>query len=253
MSKSTKILLKESESLPQSLMFSAANEYTLSTLTDFAESLLDDVTDAVFESDIATKIPVIGGLVAMGKGMLILRDRRYANKLVYFLTETSKASKADKEKFRQKLNENPKECKKAGEVLMDILDKVTSIEKAIMLGKVVRASMNDPEVTFDHVITLSEMIEKAYLKDLTALSKGKKNGIQGWDDTHLESVGIKKPMRVEDVNSAIDAAISQLKQETPALQDRSTQNGYTILYKPEIVESGFTDMGSLLVRILQEY
>ncbi len=238
----------EPESLSQSLLTSAANDYTAGSLIEFGESLLDDATDSVLKSDIATKVPVVSILVAIGKGILNFRDRRYASKLVNFLAVTSKASPEDKEKYRNKLDASPDECKKAGETLLDILEKLTSIEKAIMVGKVFRAFMHDDAMTTNHVITLSEMIEKAYLSDLVELSKVQ-TGIGQWDDTHLESVGIKKPMRVEDVNKAINAAMARMLKQMPVLREGPIND----TEEPQVIESGFTEMGDMLIRILRTY
>lgn len=240
---------QEPESLSQSLMRSVANDYMSSSLIEFGESLLDDATDSVLNSDIATKIPVIGTFVAIGKGILNFRDRRYASKLVNFLAVTSKASWEDKEKYRNKLDARPSECNKAGETLLDILEKITSIEKAGMVGKVFLAFMHEDAMTTDHVITLSEMIEKAYLSDLLALSKISEISIGQWDDTHLESVGIKKPMRVEDVNKAINAAMARMLKQMPVIREGPIND----TEEPQVIESGFTEMGDILIRILRTY
>lgn len=234
------------ENLPDSLMHSVINGYTADALADFGESMLDDLTNAVIDSDIVTDIPVIKSIVGLGKASVNFRDRRYLSKLVSFLSETAKASPEDKAKYREKLDKNPEECKKAGQTILDIIDKITSTQKAIMVGKVFRAFMHEEGLTTAQLVTLCEMIEKGYVDDLIELSK-KEDG--RWNDAHLESVGIKKPMRVEDINKAINAAMARMLKQMPVIREGSINDEE----EPQVVQSGFTEPGDLLRRILQTY
>jgi hypothetical protein len=203
------------------------------------------MTDSVIKSDLLNQIPVLSSLMALGGGYFNFRDKRYANKLLHFLAETTQSSEEDKKNYREKLDTNPKEGRKAGEVLLDNLDKITSVEKATMIGQVFRAFMHEDKIKTEDVITLSEMIEKAYIRDLLAL----KEDSGEWDDTYLESVGIKKPMRTEDINEAISNAVDKVMQEIPIARETPKYD----IPGHEIMESGLTDMGFLLKRILQEY
>ncbi len=240
---------QKTESLPTSIMNSVANEYTRDLLVDLGESLVDNFTDSVIKSEIVAKIPVINLILAFSKGVMNYRDRIYVNKILNFLAETSKASGADRTKYRVKLDSSPDESKKVGETVLDILDKITDLQKTVMIGKVFRAYMHEDGVTNDDVLTLSQMIEKAYLSDLIALSI--KDGESGnrWNDANLESVGIKKPMRVEDINKAINAAMARMLKQMPVIREGPINDSE----EPQVIESGFTDRGTLLKRILQEY
>jgi len=199
--KKTIVVQKTEESLSKSLINSVSSDYSSDSLIEFGESIVDDITGACFHSELITKIPIISMLLAFNKGVLNFRDRRYLNKILNFLSETSGASNEDKKKYLIKLDNNPDECKRAAETLLDILDKITSLEKASMVGKVFRAFMHEDEISTDNVVILSEMIEKAYLNDLISLGSTKPN--EWLDDANLESVGIKQSMRAEDINLAI--------------------------------------------------
>jgi hypothetical protein len=230
------------ENISSSLMHSVVNDYTSGALMEFSKSVVDDLAGVVLKSDIATHIPIISGIVGLTKAALNFHDRRYISKLLSFLSETAKATEEDKEKYRKKLDENPEECRKAGEIILDLIDKITGNQKAIMIGKIFRAFMHEDAITTTNVITLSEMVEKAYLVDLTELSK-KEGG--RWNDSNLENVGIKKPMRVEDVNNALSVIVSRI----PAIREAPPDPDE----RPEVLESGFTEEGDLLRRILQDY
>ena len=236
--------IENPESLPMSLMHSVVNEYSTETLMDLGETVVDDIASSVFNSDVLTKLPVVGGLVALGKGVSSYRDRRYVSKILSFLSETSKASDDDKKKYRQKLDADAEECSKAGEVILDLIDKITSTEKAVMIGKVFRAFMHETDLTTNQLVYMCEIIERTYLQDLISLQKSEVH-----NETNLESVGIRKPMRVEDVNKAIDAAISRMLAQMPVVREGPINTDE----EPKVVQSGLTDAGYNLQRILRSY
>jgi len=240
---------QEPEKLSESLMHSVVNDYSSEALIDLGESFLDDAADSLVKSDALTKIPILGALVGLTKGALVFRDRRYANKLLGFLAETSKASEDDKRKYRKKLDKNPEECHKAGEVILDIIDKITSTEKAVMVGKLFRAFMHEDNMTTAQLIYLCEIIERAYLQDLQSLQKSEVH-----NDVNLENIGVKKPLRSEDIDQLIGEALKHYEEQ----QDRNMQlasrgiSPATPKY-PRLTNSGLTEEGYNLQRILRTY
>ncbi len=239
--------MTEPESISDSLMSSVVNDYSSSALMEMGESLLDGATASLLDNDVLTKIPVLGTLVGFTKGMLAFRDRRYASKILSFLAETAKASNEDKQKYREKLDNDPKECTKAGEVVLDIIDKITSAEKAVMIGKVFRAYMREDEMTTAQLIHLCEIIERAYLQDLERLRDG---GM--YNNANLESVGIKKPLSEDAVNELIQKAMKQAD-ENREREFSSVRTGMSppIAVYPTMNELGLTPEGFELIRILK--
>lgn len=245
----------EPEGISDSLMHSVVNDYTSSALVELSETVLDTATESILKSDALTKIPVLGTLVGFTKGVLVFRDRRYASKILSFLAETAKASEEDKRKYREKLDKNPEECAKAGEVVLDIIDKITSAEKAIMIGKVFRAYMHEDNLTTEQLIYLCEIIERTYLQDLVSLQKSEVH-----NESNLESVGIRKPMRVEDINKAILEAVNQAVEEATSragvIKEAFTAEQIAASEKKalaQVEKSGLTDEGHNLMRILRSY
>jgi hypothetical protein len=205
--------------------------------------------ETFFKSDVATKLPIIGDIVAVGKGIVIVRDRLFVRKVLRFLDETSSVSEDDKRKFREKLDSDPEAAIKAGAAILDLIDKATDAEKAAMMGKVMRAFMHEDDLATSEMIGLCEMIDKAYLSDLQALARPDDSLGPSWNDVNLEGVGIKKSMRSEDVNQAIQALTSRLTAQMPVIHEGPINTEA----EPVVVESGFTDAGSNLRRILREY
>lgn len=239
-------MIERPQKVANSLMHSIVNSYSSDDLIQMSETMLDSTGDSLLKSDMLTKIPVLGILAAFAKGVLTFRDLRYVSKLLSFLSETSKASDVDRSQYQKKLDNNPKESQKAGSTILDIVDKFTSTEKAIMAGKVMRAFMHEVSMGFDQIVYLCEIIDRAHLDDLISLEK---NDIH--NDSNLEAVGIKKPMRVEDINIAIKAAMDSALSKIPILKEG--QEYPTGIRNPTVTESGLTEEGANLQRILRNY
>jgi hypothetical protein len=237
------------ESLPESLMHSAANDFAAGALVDAGESLLDTATQSVTDSDVLIKVPILGILAAMTKGFFSFKDRRYANKLLNFLAETSRASEEDKRRYREKLDSDPEESKRAGETILDITDKITSNEKAVMIGKVFRAYMHEDAMTLAQVIYLSEIIERAYLQDLVSIQRSELH-----NEANLENIGLKKTLRTADVWNLIDESLQKFQKQQDS-DARLAMRGISTsrLQLPALQEPGWTDAGLELVRILRSY
>ncbi|OGY23549.1 MAG: hypothetical protein A2Y57_01680 [Candidatus Woykebacteria bacterium RBG_13_40_7b] len=235
--------IEKPEKLSESLISSVINESTSDALVDLSESVVDGAIESILESDTLVKVPVVGFIVGFTKGVLSFRDRMYVSKILSFLSETAKASEEDKRKYQEKLDKDPKECRKAGYVLLDLIDKVTSNEKAVMIGKVFRAFMRE-DFTPDKMMHLCEIIERTYLQDLKSLSNpnARKNA------SNLESVGIKKPIRHEEINQAIETAVEKAKMSS-GIHDK-----YDLMrLNTNVKESGLTPEGDELRRILANY
>ena len=251
--------MEHQEDISRSLMESVANDYTTDSLIDLSQSLLNDGFEVLKNSEILNQIPVIKILAAGVKGVSSFQDRRYTSKILRFMSETAKADDEDKIKYRAKLDADPEEVRKAGEEILDILDKITSAEKAIMIGQVFRAYMHEDEITTNLLVYLCEIIERAYLKDLTDLGN---NTVT--NDVNLENVGIKKPVRIEDINNVVQRAVDQavakatsqsgVVREAPATVQLARLESIKLAPSHiQIKQSGLTQEGYTLQRILQTY
>jgi len=227
------------DNLPNILMTSILNEEMTSSLKEVCETILDT---AIRQNDFIEKIPVIGTILGLSKGAIEIKHRLYVSKLSSFIFETSKSSSPDRERYRKKLEAEPKEAEKAGAVILDLIDKVTSKEKAIMIGQVFRAFMAEKDMSFRQLLYLAEIIERAYLQDLLSLRDSEIH-----NDSNLEAVGIRKPIRHEDIDLLIKDLINQLN-------DRIRENKESIKNpEPKVQVSGLTDAGYHLTRILRSY
>lgn len=114
-----------------------------------------------------------------------------------------------------------------------------------MVGKLVRAYGHESSLTYDTLMRMCEMIERTYLQDLQGLQRG-----EGYDASSLESVGIIKPIRHEDIEKIVQAALESAKYEGILIKDPATNPPPP---EPKIDRSGLTEEGSNLQRILRDY
>jgi hypothetical protein len=235
----------EPDNIPESLMRSVVNDSNTEVLFSLSDTIITDSIEAIKDSDLLSHIPITREIIGLIKAGFAYRDRRYISKLLSFLAETSKMSQEDKEQYTRKLDEDPKKAREAGETILDIIDKVTSRQKAIMVGKVVRAYGHEESLTYDLIMRICEIIERTYLQDLQGLQAG-----EGYNESNLESVGIIKPIRHEDIEKVVKAAIEAAEYASPTIKDGLTPPPPR---EPKIDRSGLTEEGSNLQRILRSY
>lgn len=246
---------KTEHGITESLLRSIGNEDTISTVKEFGETTLDILTQGFLQSEVLTGIPVIGVLTSINKGISSYQNYRFIDKICSFLFETTKASQEDIDNYRRKLGAEPEECRKAADVILDIIDKITSKEKAVMVGKIFRAFMHEDDLTTQKVIHLCEIIERTYLDDLISIRDDKP-----YNDSNLEAVGIKKPIRHEDID-AVTTELSHkifelIKSSKGIIEDEFMINLNSVRMKnldTKIDRSGLTDEGSTLKRLLTSY
>ena len=236
---------EKSENIPESLMRSVVNDSDTEALFTLSDTIITDSVKAIDDSDLLSHIPITREIMGLVKAGFAYRDRRYISKLLSFLAETSKMSAEDRAEYTRKLDENPKKAQEAGETILDIIDKVTSREKAVIVGKLVRAYGHEPDLTYDTLMRLCEMVERTYLQDLQGLQQG-----QRYNEANLESVGIVKPIRHEDIEKLAMAILERAKYDQPTIKDGVTP---APAGEPKIDRSGLTEEGTSLQRILREY
>lgn len=119
-----------------------------------------------------------------------------------------------------------------------------------MIGKMIRAKIEE-DFSYDQLIGLCEMINKAYLSDLKALAKKEGEPGPAWNDVNLEGVGIKKSTRTEEINEAIKTGMEMIERKIPVINSSPTR--IDLARKPIVPESGLTEAGAMLRRILRDY
>jgi hypothetical protein len=229
------------DSLTSSFLQSVTQDGASDVLVDLSELALDDISGELLKNDALTKIPVVGIIVGLLKGALGIRDKLYVRKLLGFFSETSKANDDERKKYAEKIAQNPKESKRASVAILEILDRITSAEKAKMVGKIYRAYMVEGTLTTNQLQYLAEMIDKAYLQDLLGLQHSEAS-----NNYNLVNVGIMNSVPAEEIMRHVQEA-----------NDRDFQLASKGMSRPSLPsltkKAGFTNEGANLVRILRSY
>jgi hypothetical protein len=106
--------------------------------TDYAELGLD----ALIDSDTVSEIPVVKSLVSVvrvGKG---IRDRIFARKLIDFLVGFRGISDWERRDMVSRLEADSDYGRRVGEHLTELLDRIETVKKPLMLARVFRAYAN---------------------------------------------------------------------------------------------------------------
>lgn len=222
------------DSLPESLIQSVSSPGIEELSIEAGESLLDAGLDLA-NNDALKSVPIISHIVNGVKGVISIKDKLYVRKVLKFLFETAKITPKEREKFERKLADNPKERQRLGTTLIEILDSISTSEKAPMLAKVFRAYVAE-DMKIDEFVRLCEMIDKSYLSDLLGLQNQERYDSQG-----LVNSGIKNALDMKNIYEQINRALGQ-----------SIAMGGMSSVAPSF-DAGFTKDGANLRRILKTY
>lgn len=231
------------------LFDSVTNEHTKDALVEYGETLLDDSLDSLLQNPLLKEVPVLRVILGVSAGVASIRTRRYTQKVLTMLIATSSTTEKERSAFSRKISASKDEAKHAGETILDIIDKITSTEKAEYIGKALVVFMRDDDFSLEELITVCEIIEKAYLADLRALKNSKPT-----NEARLESIGVRKPIRVEDINRAVDVA---MKESVTRMEERLNTVRPGGFSRPAITgtetklrQSGYTELGTRLLTVL---
>ncbi|ALW85929.1 hypothetical protein AUC43_12980 [Hymenobacter sedentarius] len=144
----------------------------LDNLGAIGASILDVIVGPALQSltKMAEAFPVVGLAISGGKAIHDINHQLFLRKLALFLQELDKAPAAEIEDFLQELSEDPSYCRKVGEELILVLNRLDSVDKATLLGRIYGAFMQkriDAEICKRY----SSLVDRAHLPDLIAFSR----------------------------------------------------------------------------------
>ena len=122
--------------------------------------------DFVTKSDAIKAVPVVGTAFKLLKGLDDIRSRLFAAKLARFLSEPSLRAASEGRKFRKEmLDDNGGRDQEIGETLLLVLDKVTDMNKPLLLAKVFAAYL-DQAIEQEALLMLIHAIDVSSMLDL---------------------------------------------------------------------------------------
>lgn len=134
---------------------------------DITEQLLELSVDQLANNDVITKLPVVGGFIALGKTAFAIKDALYVKNLLAFLSAASKVDASTRQQWLSRL-ESAGEAAKAGEVIFSVVDRLGSKLKnriaGILFAEYISGSFTLRE--FEH---RCEKLERLYVADILML------------------------------------------------------------------------------------
>lgn len=107
-------------------------------LSPMAQDLAEAALDSILDEGVLKDIPIVSWLFRAKAIGYTIRDRLFLKKVGWFLYEASKLSAEERQKFSQRLVEDPDFSERCGESALLLIDKLADTDKARLMGFVFR-------------------------------------------------------------------------------------------------------------------
>ena len=135
---------------------------------DIAAAYAEVGVDLLLKEGALRDIPVFGTLLGLVRGGIAIRDVVFARKLFEFVADLSKIDGAARRTMIEKLEADPAYGRRVGEHLLEILDRIDSHRKPLMIAHVFRAYAAE-RIDADRLHRLIIAIERVPTFDLRFL------------------------------------------------------------------------------------
>ncbi|NOY48407.1 MAG: hypothetical protein GXO84_09500 [Chlorobi bacterium] len=128
------------------------------------------IADSLIESEIIKSIPIVGTALKLISGSLDLRDKIFLSKIQRFIQEIESISIEERLEFNQSILSNKKSMTAVGETSLLVLDKLSDLKKADLLGLYFSCFISGhlDEYQFRRV---AEAIDTAFIDDIEMFLK----------------------------------------------------------------------------------
>ncbi|EMY3089793.1 hypothetical protein ACLFME_005389 [Klebsiella quasipneumoniae] len=137
-------------------------------LSDLKKEYAEIGIDSLLDSGILKEIPLVGTLLGLYNVVDSVRDHIFTEKIFRFLTEFSELSEADRINMIDRLNEDDKFAGRAGERMLEIIDRIESEEKPELVATFLKA-FSRKEISFEELRRLLSALERLPSFDLSKL------------------------------------------------------------------------------------
>jgi len=138
-------------------------------LVDLGKDVIEMAIDATMEDGLLQDAPIVGTLFNLANLGAGIRDRLLARKLLRFLREVSDLKASERARVVDELAGTDAKREKVGEVIIDVIDRSGTEDKAALIGRLFVAA-GRKLIPSDSVLRLSAIISQASLSDLVALA-----------------------------------------------------------------------------------
>ena len=126
------------------------------------------IVDVLMRGEVLAEVPVIGTAIKICKAADAIRDKAFAAKLAQFVRNLDSMSEEHRRKLREKVASAPHEAQKLGETLLFVIERVTDLDKPLLLAQLFLAYLDDV-LSSDELRRLSQAVDTAFADDLKQL------------------------------------------------------------------------------------
>lgn len=140
-----------------------------------AGDILADLVDAgLAAADVLEDLPAVGVLIKIFRAVPSIRDKLLMKKVISFLRAATRAPAEARQAFMKTLNE--RETQELGEALVLALDRLDSMKKPAMLGRVLRALAEGriDRRRFDSMVAALDRLTVRQLEEMRVFYSGER-------------------------------------------------------------------------------
>lgn len=158
-------------------------------VTDLFKEYGEIAIDSALESGTLESIPLLNTLVGIFKTVSSVHDRRFTEKLIRFISGFADLDDATRINMANRLNENDKFAGKAGDRLIEIIDRMESENKPEIAAAFLKAFAFEyiDFITLRRLMVALERIPSFEIDELDTFSKYDENNHQISDEALLLS------------------------------------------------------------------
>lgn len=153
------------KNLESQMSSTGETSHLLETIAGIGEVVADvyEVGGEAFSS-----IPVVGTMFQLARSANTIRDKTLAAKLNSFLKPFTETSQECRDQFKEKLRKDEAETRRVGEILFLVVDRLTDLDKAMILGYLFIAFLNDKLSSTD-LRRMAQAVDMSFADDLIGL------------------------------------------------------------------------------------
>ena len=144
------------ESLEGSFLSTIKSESSLEIAKESAEIAID----AFLDEGILRDIPIVGFITNLAKSGISIRERLFIEKVLKFLSPLNQYSREERSHFLEQLDES--ELKKASQTIILYLERLDSLEKPEMLGKIFTAFMKG-DIPYKTMMYFAHFVDTVFI------------------------------------------------------------------------------------------
>ena len=138
-----------------------------SHLKEITKDLTETTMDQFFRDGFIKDIPIIGSIINIYNLSQNISNMFLTKKILKFLFELKNIPESKRKNFIQEIDSD-KKSQNIGEKIIIILNKIDDADKATILGKLFKSTIED-QIEVSTFTRISYMIDKVYLEDLIEL------------------------------------------------------------------------------------